>query len=397
MVDDAPILTPRRRLLSSLAAAVGATSLLSRTARAAPAPPASPMVPAANLGPCLIHPGRSRKASSYDRSGRNADWFVIQPGATQVLLETGGPGVIRHIWFTINGSENHLKDLILRMYWDGESTPSVEAPVGDFFGLNLNDYFLYSSAMMTVAPMKALNCYWPMPFRRSARVTVTNEGPHRVNSYYSNIDYELTSDIPDNAGYFHAQYRQAAPCKGWTDNWQHNGDPLVNDKVNLTGEGNYVILDAEGEGHYVGVTQGILMNQSDWFGEGDDMIFIDGDRLPTINGTGSEDYYNGAWGFDGRSFSYPYNGVPYAVNPFAVGGKWCLYRWHRLDPIRFSRSIRVTIEHGHANHRSDNFYTVAYWYQREPHAAFPALPQRQLRYPQLFRVGGPSEATPPGE
>lgn len=167
---------------------------------------------------------------------------------------------------------------------------------------------------------------------------------------------------------------------------------LVNDRPNLDGKGNYVMLDAVGEGHYVGVTHGILLNQSDWWGEGDEMIFIDGDTRPTINGTGSEDYYNGAWGYEGTSFSYPYNGAPLVVNPYQVGGRWCVYRWHRLDPIRFSRSIRVTIEHGHANHRSDNFFTVAYWYQREPHAPFPALPARDLRHPRLYRVGGPSEA-----
>lgn len=205
MTDDTRILPPRRRLLSSLAAMLGATPLLSRGAAAMP-PPAATASPV-DLSPCLIQPGRSRKASSYDRSGRNADWFTIAPGATQLLLETEGPGIVRHIWFTINARENHLKDLVLRMYWDGEATPSVEAPVGDFFGLNLNEYFLYNSAMMTVAPMKALNCYWPMPFRRSARITVTNQGPHPVASYYSNIDYELTPALPENAAYFHAQYR----------------------------------------------------------------------------------------------------------------------------------------------------------------------------------------------
>jgi hypothetical protein len=143
------------------------------------------------------------------------------------------------------------------------------------------------------------------------------------------------------------------------------------------------------------VTHAVEQNQDFWFGEGDDMIFIDGDTLPTINGTGTEDYYNGAWDFNGQPFAYMHNGAPYIVDAERIGGRYCLYRWHTESPITFEKSIRVTIEHGHANHRADNFYSVAYWYQTEPHAQFPALPPPEARIPRIFHVGGAGPADVP--
>jgi hypothetical protein len=144
----------------------------------------------------------------------------------------------------------------------------------------------------------------------------------------------------------------------------------------------------------VGVTHAVEQNQEGWFGEGDDMIFIDGDALPTINGTGSEDYYNGAWDFGGQPFGFQHNGAPYIVDAERIGGRYCLYRWHIESPLAFEKSIRVTMEHGHANHRSDNFYTTAYWYQAEPHAAFPALPAPADRAPRIYAAGGPAGPAP---
>ncbi|MGD0620789.1 MAG: glycoside hydrolase family 172 protein [Bryobacteraceae bacterium] len=296
------------------------------------------------------------------------------------------------MWFTINSHEEfHLKKLVLRAYWDGETEPSVEVPVGDFFGLGLGDYFLYQSALTSVAGQKALNAYFPMPFGTSARITVTNEGALRTDNFYYNIDYVTFSHAPADIGYFHAQYRQAAPCKGWTDDWKFNWDPLVDKKKNLDGEGNYVFMEARGCGHFIGVTHAILQNQDGWLGEGDEMIFIDGETLPSINGTGTEDYYNGAWDF-GQTFAYPHNGAPYMVDPERIGGRYCLYRWHTESPVTFQESIRVTIEHGHANHRSDNFFSSAFWYQTEPHQKFPALPKVADRIPRIYRVGGPGAA-----
>ena len=345
------------------------------------------------LGLARLRDYRTRRAGSWDRSGGNADSIHIDPGATATLLEATGAGVITHIWFTINSQEDyHLKKLVLRAYWDGETEPSVEVPVGDFFGLGLGDYFLYQSALTSVAGQKALNAYFPMPFGKSARITVTNEGAVRTANFYYNIDYvTYPHGIGDGIAYFHAQYRQAAPCKGWTGDWKVNWDPLVDRKKNLDGEGNYVFMEARGRGHFIGVTHAILQNQDGWFGEGDEMIFVDGEARPSINGTGTEDYYNGAWDF-GQTFAYQHNGAPYMVDPERVGGRYCLYRWHMESPVTFLNSIRVTIEHGHANHRSDNFYSAAFWYQTEPHQKFPALPAVADRIPRIHRVGGPGVA-----
>jgi len=334
-----------------------------------------------------------RRASSYDRSGGNGDARAIAPGETLTLLDDAGPGLISHVWVTIASDDaNHLKALVLRMYWDGEATPSVEAPIGDFFGLGLGDYHLYQSLALAVGSDKALNCFLPMPFQKHARITVTNEGAIRTDAFYFNIDYRAYAKVlPADLLYFHAQYRQAAPGQGWTNQWNSNGDRIVNDKKNLNGEGNYVWLEATGRGHFVGVTMSVLQNQDGWWGEGDDMFFVDGEKLPSINGTGSEDYFLGAWDFGGHPFAYGLFGAP-VVGQEVAGGRSSVYRFHLDSPIPFTKSLRATIEHGHANVRSDNYFSVAYWYQTEPHAAFPALPGLADRVPKLFQVGGPGNA-----
>jgi hypothetical protein len=339
---------------------------------------------------------KTRRSSSWDRTGGNDDAVPVEAGKTATLLDVTGPGVVTHIWFTINSRDPmHLKNLVLRAWWDGEAIPSVEVPIGDFFGLGLGEYFVYQSALLAVAPVKALNAYFQMPFSSSARLTVTNEGAVRTDNLYFAIDYVTLPSLPAGLGRFHAQYRQATPCKGWTDDWKDNGSPGINDRKNLNGEDNYVFFEAAGRGHFVGVTHAVLQNQDGWFGEGDDMIFIDGDPLPTINGTGTEDYYNGAWDFNGQPFANLHQGAPYIVDPERIGGRYCLYRWHTESPIAFEKSIRVTIEHGHANHRSDNFYSTAYWYQTEPHMGYPALPPPSARVPRVLRVGGAGAAPIP--
>ncbi len=327
---------------------------------------------------------------------RNADAVPVEPGASATLLDVTGAGVITHIWFTISSDDSHhLKNLVLRAWWDGEASPSIEVPIGDFYGMGLGEYFTYQSAFLAVAPIKALNAYFQMPFEKSARLSLTNEGPVKTDSLYFAVDYVTLPSLPSGIARFHAQYRQAAPAKGWTDNWKSNGDDAVNNKKNLDGKDNYVFLEATGQGHFVGVTHAVEQNQDNWFGEGDDMIFIDGDTMPTINGTGTEDYYNGAWDFGGQPFAYMHNGAPVISDPHErIGGRYCLYRWHIESPITFEKSIKVTIEHGHANVRADNFYSVAYWYQTEPHAAFPALPPAAERIPKIFAVGGPGPVKP---
>jgi hypothetical protein len=376
-------------------AGVSAAGLLGVSATpASAAPPAEPSLPEELFAQARLRNYKSRRSSSWDRSGGNGDAVPVPRGASATILDVTGPGVVTHVWFTIaTEDEHHLKNLVLRAWWDGESTPSVEVPIGDFYGLGLGEYFTYQSALLAVAPIKALNAYFQMPFSTAARLTVENQGPVKVDSLYFAVDYILLPALPPDVGRFHAQYRQAAPAKGWTDNWKHNWDDPVGDKKNLDGAGNYVFMEATGRGHFVGVTHSVEQNQEGWFGEGDDMIFIDGDALPTINGTGTEDYYNGAWDFGGRAFSYEHNGAPVISDPGEhIGGKYSLYRWHIESPITFEKSIKVTIEHGHANHRSDSFYSVAYWYQTEPHAAFPPLPAPADRVPKLFAVGGPGAA-----
>jgi hypothetical protein len=331
-----------------------------------------------------------KRISSFDETGGNADRRQIAPGQTLVLVDQAGPGIISHIWITISSSEpHHLKKLVLRMYWDDEAAPSVETPIGDFFGLGLGDYFQYQSYPLAVAADKALNSFFPLPFQRHARMTVTNEGERLTGAFYYNIDCRLyRAPLPADTLYFHAQYRQASPSHGWTSDWKSNGDANVDKKLNLRGEDNYVWMEATGRGHFVGVTMSVLQNQDFWWGEGDDMFFIDGETTPSIVGTGSEDYFLGAWDFGDRPFAYGLFGAPVKGEERA-GSRSSVYRFHLDSPIPFTRSLRATIEHGHANHRSDNFFSVAYWYQTEPHAPFPALPAVDLRVPRLHPVGGP--------
>ena len=334
-----------------------------------------------------------KRVSSYDKTGGNADFREIKVGDTLTLLDANGPSMITHLWITIASPEKfHLKKLVLRMYWDNESTPSVETPIGDFFGLGLGDYFLYESMPLAVGSDMALNSFFRMPFQKHGRITVTNEGNDPVDHFYFNLDYQAyPKPLPPDTLYFHAQFRQATPALGWDHHWQTNYEPPIDSKKNLDGRDNYVWLEATGRGHFVGVTMSVLQNQDGWWGEGDDMFFIDGEQTPSINGTGSEDYFLGAWDFGSHPFSYATFGAPVKGDELA-GGRSSVYRFHLDSPIPFSKSIKASIEHGHANHRSDNFFSVAYWYQAEPHAAFPPLPPVEARLPRIYPVGGPGNA-----
>lgn len=364
----------RRRFLSSLGGLAG--FMAGTGARA--------QNPSTNEGASAVIPPyaraqnyRSLKQSSYDRTGGNHDFWEIAAGKSLDVFQADGSGIITHIWFTIaTKSSNHLKELVLRIYWDGNSKPSIETPIGDFFGLNLGEYFLYESAFTNCSSVKAMNSYFAMPFRRSARITVTNQGTQAVDAFYSNIDYQLVPALPPEALYFHAQYRQAAPNR-----------VMLGSGKNIDGRGNYVFFETHGSGHAMGVTLGVLQNADGWFGEGDEMIFVDNDEKPLINGTGTEDYFSGAWDFGGRNGAVPfanlYNGAPYIALPERAGGRYCLYRWHADNPITFRQSMKFTIEHGHANDRADNFYSVGYWYQSEPFADFPPLPPVGERIPAL--------------
>jgi len=359
----------RRNLFGGLAA-LGGAAVAATAKTTAHAKPGEYHLPEYALAQDYV----SLKQSSYDRTGGNRDAWPIAPGETKEVFSASGPGVITHIWFTIAArSSAHLKEIVLRIYWDGRDKPSVETPVGDFFGLNLGQYNLYQSAFLNCSSVQALNCYFAMPFARSARITVTNDGEQKVGAFYSNIDYQLVPSLPERGLYFHAQYRQMTPNKAVKF---APGEK----KLNLDGKNNYLFLETHGQGHLMGVTLGVLQNHDGWMGEGDDMIFVDDETKPVINGTGLEDYFNGAWGFVGGPFAYLYNGA-HLINlkdventDFVAGGRYCLYRWHADNPVTFRKYLKYTIEHGHADDRADNFYSVAYWYQTEPNIDFPALP-----------------------
>jgi hypothetical protein len=318
---------------------------------------------------------RSLKQSSNDPTGGNRDFWSIPAGATKEIFHATGAGVISHIWFTVaSPSENHLKELVLRAWWDDSVKPSIEAPLGDFFGLNLGTYHIYESAYLACSPGKSLNCYFAMPYRTGARLTVTNEGKREVGAFYSNIDYMTMAALPADALYFHAQYRQGAPCVP-----VHMEGPKVNPK----GEANYVYMESRGQGHLMGVTMGVLQNAEGWWGEGDEMIFVDDEEKPAIQGTGSEDYFLGSWDFSGQPFAHAMYGAPLIVNPEHIGGRYCCYRWHGDNPVTFQRYLKHTIEHGAANDRGDNFYSMGYWYQARPYTDFPSLPAVEERIPRV--------------
>src|ERR1043166_1702202 len=277
----------RRGFLQRLLSAAG---LAAAPAAAQAAPPQNAAASGAALLPVYARARsyKSLKQSSFDRTGGNRDFWNIPAGGVQEVFNAQGPGIITHIWFTISArSGDHLKELVLRAYWDGNPKPSVEVPIGDFFGLNLNSYFNYQSEYLACSPGRSLNCYFAMPYERSARFTVTNEGKQDVPSFYSNIDYMTLPSWPSDALYFHAQYRQNAPCVPVT----YQGA-----KINLNGEKNHVYLETRGRGHLMGVTLGVLQNANGWWGEGDDMIFIDDEAKTGIVGTGSEGSFRGRWG-----------------------------------------------------------------------------------------------------
>ncbi len=291
----------------------------------------------------------------------------IQPKQVFTLAEIQGSGAIQHIWMTPTG---RWRFSILRMYWDGETTPSVEVPVGDFFAAGWGKYAQISSLAVCVNPGSAFNSYWEMPFRKSARITMENIDEEPMTLYYQ-IDYALTVLEPDVA-YFHAQFRRTNPL------------PLKTD---------YLILDGvKGWGHYVGTYLAWGVNNNGWWGEGEIKFFMDGDtKFPTICGTGTEDYFCGSYNFENKEtrryqeFTTPYTGLAQVIRPdglYESQQRFGLYRWHITDPIRFEKDLKVTIQAlgwrsgGRYLPLQDDISSVAFWYQSEPHAAFPRLPDK---------------------
>ena len=310
----------------------------------------------------------ARAARDLGKGWKVSPSVEIKAGETFTLADIAGPGAIQHIWMTPTG---HWRFSILRVYWDGETTPSIEVPVGDFFAAGWGKYGQISSLPVAVNPGSAFNSYWTMPFRKSCRITVTNIAPGAMTLYYQ-VTYALT-DIPDDAAYFHAQFRRV--------------NPLAYKQV-------YTILDGvKGEGHYVGTHLCWGVNNNGWWGEGEIKFFMDGDtEFPTICGTGTEDYFCGSYNFENQDtkryqeFSTPYTGLSLVMRPdglYQSQERFSLYRWHVMDPIRFQNDLRVTIQalgwrtDGTYLPLQDDIASVAFWYQAEPHATFPALPARE--------------------
>lgn len=341
---------------------------------------------------------RSKRISSYDRRGGNADAIGIAPGETATIAEMKGPGIVKHIWVTI-GSKDELirRNLILRMYWDGQQHPSVECPIGDFFGQGWGMKYNFVSLPLAAAPKEgnALVCYFPMPYGNGARITVENQSDEHVDSFYYYLDYEAHDSMPADQGRFHASYRQELTKPEGQGDVEAIGGGLENEwtifgeyPLNTTDKNNYFFCELEGRGHFVGVNYYINNPTPVWYGEGDDMFLVDGEPWPgSAHGTGTEDYFNQSWCPD-EHYCHPYFGTaraPGRLNDsgrFGWVGRTHVYRFHLEDPIRFQKSLRASIEHGHGNCLTLDLASVAYWYQTLPSKPFPPLPSRDERKPR---------------
>jgi len=326
--------------------------------------------------------GKNASQLGVGRKGRPC--ITVKQGETSVLADIDGPGYISSIWVTVPEKTSDglftLRNLVLRMYWDDESVPSVEVPLGDFFCNGFGRYCEVNSYPIVVNPTGGMNCYFKMPFRKRAQITITNEHAGDIGGFFYQINYSLVDDVPTHSAYFHARWNR--------------------EKVTSIGK-DYVILDnVHGQGHYIGTYIGIARLERWWYGEGEVKVYLDGDKeWPTICYTGLEDYFGGAWGFremekstvQYKQYSTPFLGHPfYSKSDHTLTDEWGtdavpmdgLYRWHILDPIRFESNFKVTIqqiglnEHGLVE-RADDMTSVAYWYQCEPHTPFaPILPAK---------------------
>jgi hypothetical protein len=313
------------------------------------------------LGPPVV--GRNRRVSSNEQPEWNAanldmNWLMPGDAVNMPILE--GPGVITHIWMTSHaGWANELNALVLRMYWDGNETPGVEVPLGDFFAVGQGKPAVVTSIPVQVSPSGSLTCYWRMPFRESARITVTNDNPDRSAGLYWMVDWVQVGELPPRTPYFYAKFRREYPAVLGRD---------------------YTIADLAGRGFYVGTVYSLTLAQDGWFGEGDDFFYIDGETVPSLQGTGSEDYFNDAWGF--RTRTTPWFGQP-RYQGYSAGDSGVCYRWHLADPVHFTQSLHFAIEHkGNRPESVDGFYlerpdflsSVAFWYQLGEPKRFGELP-----------------------
>jgi hypothetical protein len=296
--------------------------------------------------------------SSFDSTGANADRLVLSEGQTATIADMEGPGVITRIWITIASRDPYfLRRIVLRIYWDGEENPSVEVPVGDFFGTGF-EYRQYLSHFVGMSS-GGYFCYFPMPFQKSARIEVENHTGRVVDAFYYHIDYQkLEEQLPQDVAYFHAFWRREIKT-----------DPDLN----------YTILEAAGRGHFIGCNMSMQSYRGNlWFLEGDEMVYVDGETFPSVYGTGTEDYFTSGWYFNRGEYAGPYHGLILKDDSL---GRIAAYRFHIGDVIPFKKSLRFTIEHGHANEEVGDYSSTAYWYQKEPHQPFPEMLKASLRIP----------------
>lgn len=335
----------------------------------------SPLSGIATLRNC-----KTKRISSYDRSGKNVDSIAIEAGETRAIAEIGGAGIIKHIWVTMNcPSPVARREIIVRMYWDGEENPSVESPIGDFFGQGWAESYRLLALPLATGPAagNALNSYFPMPFSNGARITIENQSDQPIRAFYFYIDYEEHASIGKEIGRFHAWWNReiTQPESDIENEW----DCLGPQEANKSDKGNYLIAEIEGKGHFVGVNYYVDCPSPMWYGEGDDMWLIDGEEWPgSLHGTGTEDFFNSAW-CPNEICMHPYFGYARVPNKIGWLGRTHCYRFLIEDPICFEKSLRASIEHGHANCLTLDLVTVAYWYQAEPHKPFPKLPEKDKR------------------
>ena len=323
---------------------------------------------------------KTGRFSSWDTTGRNADAWKIEPGESAVLADIKGPGAITHIWMT---QGDHYRECLLKITWDNAKRPSVLVPLGDFFGLGHSIVNSYQSLLFTASTAKnnqfnegcALNCYIQMPFSERALVELVNESSEPHGQYFY-IDYETYNKPQPDAAYFHAEFRRTNPFGGWGHEVQVNSaEANIVNKGKLAWDNNYVILQTKGKGHFIGCNLSVTNFQGTWWGEGDDMIWVDGYKWPPdLHGTGSEDYLNQAWGMQRNSFLR--NGSSIFEND--TDGYQTSYVFHIENPVRFVKEIKVTIEHGHGNHLANEMSSVAYWYAAKaaPAVTPPAVAKR---------------------
>ncbi len=330
-----------------------------------------------------IRSAKSLRISSWNEEGRNQDRWIVPAGETATLADIQGPGCIRHIWMTQRAD---YRECVLLITWDDAAAPSVVCPLGDFFCLGHGIVNSFQSLLFSASTRRpnefnqgcALNCYAPMPFGKRALVQLRNESQADHIQYFY-IDYERYGAAPpDDMGYFHAEFRRENPFGGWGHEIRVNSaEANIANKERLAWENNYCILETKGRGHYIGCNLSVSNFQGTWWGEGDDMIWVDGYKWPPdLHGTGSEDYLNQAWGMQPNAFLR--NGS--SIHERNTNGYQTSYVLHIENPVRFEKEIKVTIEHGHGNHLRNEMSSVAYWYAESP-AAARAIPGVAKRMP----------------